>query len=406
MSTPPRFSSFSLSDEHVACAFYGLTPILLPFNLAPAKVHELLNLVGADTLVCEAGTLPVDDVAKECKKLRLITSVVHKPNRHMDWAGVPDSAQSRLSMSVWSDLVDDNTSASSDLPANDSIAKPSDIITVWQPLDQSAKPATTTFTQANIVSAVAALITSLPLRQRITAADLLLPADGFNRSYVLCWTLAALFTHASLAINSVAGPDANLAAATRSISPTIIIASAESMATLQKETTAKITSPLQKFGLATQSQTLSSGRMPTPSFFLPPTTSTNSPPGKLRLTLTSERLGAGCPALSSSMLSDLRIFTRARVVYALTASSVAGAVTQTHVFDYRQETQKEGGQTHSRFGAPVSSVEVRVVGDQDAAVGKSEPEGELVVSGPAVAGGEWRSGRKVKIYEDGCLGYL
>jgi len=46
-----------------------------------------------------------------------------------------------------------------------------------------------------------------------------------------------------------------------------------------------------------------------------------------------------------------------------------------------------------------------VVGSGDKEVGKSEPVGELVVSGPAVAGGEWRSGKKVRIGEDGCLGY-
>lgn len=378
-----------------------MTPILLPHDLAPAKVHELLNLVGADTLVTEAGTLPTDDIARECKGLRLITSVVHKPNRHMDWAGVPDSAQSRLSMSVWSDLVDEAANASATLPENDSISKLGEIVTVWQPVDDSAKPIITTFTQANIISAVAAMITSLPLRQRMTPADLLLPADSFNRSYVLCWTLAALYTHASVAINSVAGPKASLAAATGSTSPTIIIASAEAMSTLHTEATAKITSPLHKLGLLTQSQTLSAGRMPSSSLFLPPSTSTSTSPGKLRLILTSERFGADSPPISSAQLSDLRIFTRARIVYALTAPNVAGAVAQTHVFDYRREE----GAGHSRFGAPLSCVEVRVLGADDKDVGASEPTGELVVAGPAVAGGEWKSGRRFRVREDGCLGY-
>lgn len=326
----------------------------------------------------------------------------------MDWTGVPDSAQSRLSISVWNDILEDaSKSATSALPTNDTVEKPSNVITIWQPADLSAKPIVTTFTQSNIVSAVAALITSLPLRQRINAADLVLPADSFNRSYVLCWTLAALFTHASLAISSVAGPKAPLAAATRSISPTIIIASSETMSSLHAETTAKITSPMHKLGLYTQSQTLSSGRMPTPSFFLPSSTSTSNSPGKLRLILTSDRFGSGSPPLSSAMLSDLRIFTRARVVYALTAPAVAGAISQTHVFDYRKEESEDGGERHSRFGAPLSSVEVKLVGGSDAEVGKSEPVGELVVSGPAVAGsGEWKSGRTVRIGEDGCLGYV
>lgn len=76
---------------------------------------------------------------------------------------------------------------------------------------------------------------------------------------------------------------------------------------------------------------------------------------------------------------------------------------QTHVFDYRREE----GEGHSRFGAPVSSVEIRLLGKNgDAEVAKSEPVGELVVSGPSVAGGEWKSGKRARIGEDGCLGYV
>lgn len=374
--------------------------MLLPHNLPAEKVFELLNLVNADTLVCEAGTLPIDGVARACLNLRLITSVVPKSNRHMDWTGVPDSAQNRLKIGVWNDIFDENAStASATLPDNDIVEKAGDIITVWQSADSAVKPTITTFTQLNVVSAVAALITALPLRQRITPSDLLLPADSFSHTYTLAWTLAALFTHASVAVNSVAGPSATLAAAARSTSPTIIIASASTLAELHTETSAKITSPLHKLGLFTQSQSLSAGRMPGSSLLLPSTN--NTTPGKLRLILTSDRLDADSPPLSSSTLSNLRVFTHARIVYALTASAVFGAVTQTHVFDYRREQ----GEGHSHFGAPVSSVEIRVVGNGDKEVGKSEPVGELVVSGPAVANGEWRSGKTVKIGEDGCLGY-
>jgi acyl-CoA synthetase (AMP-forming)/AMP-acid ligase II len=375
---------------------------LLPHSLPVEKVHELLNLVNADTLVCEPGTLPIDGVARECRNLRVITSVVPKSSLHMDWAGVPDSAQSRLKIGVWNDILEDNeATASAALPGNDAVEKSSDLVTVWQSTDSAVKPMITTFTQSNIVSAVAALITALPLRQRITPSDLLLPVDSFSHTYTLAWTLAALFTHASVAINSVAGPSATLAAASRSISPTIIIATAATLSELHTETAATITSPLHKLGLFTQSQSLSAGRMPGSSLLLPSKSSTTSP-GKLRLILTSDRLDADSPPLSSSTLSDLRIFTRARIVYALTASGVFGAVAQTHVFDYRREE----GEGHSRFGAPVSSVEIRVVGSSDQDVGKSEPVGELVVAGPAVAGGEWRSGKRVRIGEDGCIGYV
>jgi hypothetical protein len=316
----------------------------------------------------------------------------------MDWAGVPDSAQSRLEIGVWNDIFEDNeAAASTSLPGNDIVEKASDIITVWQPSEPAAKPIITAFTQPNIVSAVAALITALPLRQRITPADLLLPADSFSNTYTLAWTLAALFTHASLAVTTVAGPNATVAAASRSISPTIIIAAASTLSTLHTEASATITSPLHKLGLFTQTQSLSAGRMPGSSLFLP---STGATPGKLRLLLTSSRLSSTEKTLSPTTLSNLRVFTRARLVYALTASHVFGAIAQTHVFDYRVE--------QSGFGAPVSSVEIRLVsGDgRDEEVGSSEPVGELVVAGPAVAGGEWRSGRRMRVGEDGCLGYI
>lgn len=358
--------------------------------------------MNADTLVCEAGTLPIDEVASQCKNVRLITSVVPKPNQHMDWTGVPDSAQSRLSISVWGDIIEDNAAtASATLPDNDSIEKRNELVTVS--LQSSGKTQITTFSQANIVSSVSALLTSLPLRQRLTPGDLLLPASPFNETYTLSWTLAALYTHSSLAINSVAGPTATLAASARSIAPTIIIATPETLATLHKETAATLTSPLQKLGLFSQSQSLSSGRMPGSSLFLPSSTATGSEPGKLRLILTSDRLGAGNPPLTSATLSDLRIFTRARIVYALTAPAVFGAISQTHVFDYR--VQENDAHKHAKFGAPLSSVEIRLLGKDDVQVGKSEPVGELAVTGPSVEGGEWRSGVQMRVGEDGCLGY-
>jgi hypothetical protein len=57
--------------------------------------------------------------------------------------------------------------------------------------------------------------------------------------------------------------------------------------------------------------------------------------------------------LSANVLSDLRIFTRARVVYALTAAKVAGAISQTAFYDYRLPTDSK---TH--FGPPLTSVEL------------------------------------------------
>ncbi|KAK3714826.1 hypothetical protein LTR37_007561 [Vermiconidia calcicola] len=385
-----------------ACSFFSLTPILLPYNLPHPKVYEILNTTSADSLICAAGNLPLDDVTQECKNLKLLTWVVEKTSRHMDWNGVPDAAQERLNVSVWHDIVEENKSTTNNqLPSNDEGDKPGDVVVVSQPQKSpSTEPEIVTFTQSNLVSAIAALISALPLRQRLSAADLVLPASSFSIPYVLSQTMAALYQHASLAITSVAEPGVDLTLATRSIAPTVIIASAETMAALHDRETASMTSSLAKrIAKYSHSQAMSAGRMPTTDdllFKLLAPSSNSNKPGRLRLILTSERLGSNTPPLTSTMLSDLRIFTRARICYALTAPQVAGAIAQTHVFDYRREE----GSGHGHFGLPLSSVEIKLANKDDGMVAGSRPEGEIVVSGPAVAG---ERGSAVNLGVMGCF---
>lgn len=317
----------------------------------------------------------------------------------MDWNGVPEGSEGKLSVSVWHDVFEENKGqAGAQLPHEDAESTPGDLITVWQPTDLASKPEIVSFTQGNMVAAVSAALSAIPLRQRFSSGDLVLPADTFTHSYVLCQTLAALYAHASLAVNSVAVPGVDLALARRGIAPTVIIASAETMADLHAHETAGISSGLQKLGKYTQDQTMTAGRMPTDGllFRLLAPSSSNNEPGKLRLILTSERLGAGSPALSSTMLSDLRIFTRSRIIYALTTAKVAGAVAQTNVFDYR----RDDGAGYGHFGIPLSSVQVKLVSGNDEEVGGLEPTGEMVVSGPAVSGGEVKLGVRARIRQD------
>lgn len=366
-----------------------------------AKVYELLNACGVDGLVAAAGTLPLDDVAAQMSKLRLLTWVVESTSRHMDWNGVPSQASNRLTVNVWHDVVEEKkTSATSFLPPNTPDETPPNLITIWQPTDNQSRATITSYTQANLVAATASLITAIPLRQRLTPSDLVLPADHFSHTYILCNTFAALFVHASLAINSVAAPGVDLALASRSISPTVILASAESLAAQYKRETAGVTSAVQKFGKYTQDQTIAAGRMPTDGLLFRLLAPSNNEPGKLRLILTSDRL-RDSPVLTSAMLSDLRIFTRSRIVYALTAPGVAGAVAQTSVFDYRSTA----GSGHNHFGVPLGCVEVRLESAVDSDLDSTEPKGEIVVSGPSIVDGEVRLGVTGRIREDCTLAY-
>jgi hypothetical protein len=78
-------------------------------------------------------------------------------------------------------------------------------------------------------------------------------------------------------------------------------------------------------------------------------------PGKLRLIFTSAQAGSDTAPLSAETLSDLRIYLGSRIIYALTAPQVAGAVTQTGIYDYRVD---DGTEKYSHFGVPVTSVEI------------------------------------------------
>lgn len=308
----------------------------MPYNQPHPKIYELLNTTGADSLIAAAGNVPLDDIPKECSSVKTLIWVVEPAGKHMDWNGSPEGG--RPAVGVWHDIIEDGIpSVSSELPDNETGNKPQDVIIATQPTNLAIKPTITTFTHRNLVSATAALISTIPLRQRLTPADLVLPASSFSLSYVLCNTLAALYSHASLAINSVAAPGVPLKILTRGIQPTVIIASAETLAEVHRVETASLSNPVQKLGKFTHEQAMSSGRMPSNnflfSFLAPAPSASGNKPGTLRLLLTSERFGSDTPALSSGMLSDLRIFTGSRICYALTAPDVAGAVAQSNVFD-------------------------------------------------------------------------
>jgi hypothetical protein len=220
-------------------------------------------------------------------------------------------------------------------------------------------------------------------------SDLFLSADSLTNSYSLCLTLAALFSHTAVIINSVAGPGVDLTLATRSVAPTIVVASAETAAKLHDTTTKSITGSLKKFAHYLETRVLTAGRLPTDTFFsrlnAPTRATIGSTPGKLRLLFVSERAGLNTPPMSPEDLSDLRIYLGARVIYALTAAKVAGAVAQTNIYDYRRGLTQSN--KHSHFGVPISSVEVKLKDSGPHKTTDDQTTGEIIVMGSAVVGG-------------------
>lgn len=242
------------------------------------------------------------------------------------------------------------------------------------------------------------------MQQRITAADLILPADSFSDTYTLCYTLGALYSHASVAITSVAGRSVDLTLATLSAAPSIIIASPSSLSALAKSAPASVPSAIERYAGSTRLLALAAGRMPEESWLVsllaPPVNALKTPPGKLRLILTAERAGTTSSRLDTTILNGLRIATGARIAYALAVPEAAGAIAQSNPFDYRSSPGK-----NAPFGPPLANVEIRLLADRDVDVDGHEPRGRMQIAGPCVAGGKAALVVVAMFGEDGTLRY-
>lgn len=113
-----------------------------------------------------------------------------------------------------------------------------------------------------------------------------------------------------------------------------------------------------------------------------------------RLIYTYQTAGAGTAALSSADMTSLRIFTSARLIYALSAAHVAGAISQTNMLDYQSHGLHPRDPSH--FGPPLSCLECKLQETGGREIDDDKPVGELVVSGPAVVNGEAVVGAGVK----------
>ena len=366
----------------------------------------LLRKTQTDILIAGAGTVPLADVVSGHPMLEHVIWVVQEGSRHLDWSEVPEGIGGRVGVAVWHELIEEKKSRTSEHPpSNDGERRdPGKIVVVWQKKEDDVGEVIE-YSQGNVVAGIAALISSLPNRERFSPSDLLLPVETLDGIYPLTLTLAALYSNASIALNSVAGLGSDLDLAARIIAPTIIVASAETISKYHDKVTARMSGGLLS-GLWywLQARTLAAGRMPQQTMINPSVlvrtgpSSTAASPGKLRLMFVSERAQTECPPLTSAQLSDLRIFTGARVIYALTAPGVAGAVAATNVYDYRREEKpvvqggQEGGggggggaghqlrrRRHcSHFGVPMSSLEITLVDtDQHRTTEDGNPEGEV-----------------------------
>ncbi|PGH12974.1 hypothetical protein AJ79_03947 [Helicocarpus griseus UAMH5409] len=370
-----------------AGAFYGFKTVLIPRKIPSEKLGSYLALAGADLLIAEAGTLEISTLLKGVPSLKGAIWVANHGSRHMDWSQVPEGIGGDIEVAVWHELVKDKKGVvGTEVPASIS-PNPPPIVTLWASSAESGE--FVEYSPANLVAGIAGVGSVLPRGQHLTSSDLVLSIDSLSRSYPLCILLAALYVNASIAFNSASGEHVDFALATAGISPTVIVASSETMHNYYTKYMAPQIGLFAKFGRFLQRRSLDAGTMPKQNIL---TQLTNLGPTaelsleKLRLLFISHRIDTNPEyQLTSDQLSDLRVFTGARVLYALTAPTVVGAVAQTNVYDYRRLPGR-----HSHFGAPMNTVEVKLVYDkeEDANDDTKPTEGKIFVAGPAVVGGK------------------
>ncbi|KAI1072242.1 hypothetical protein LB507_003163 [Fusarium sp. FIESC RH6] len=398
-------NSIELLVTLFACSFYpNLTTVLIPFDVSNEELVSMLRRSAADTMVTAPGAFPFDAVVQAYPSLRQLIWVTDEGSNHMDWNEVPEGTGGNINVATWQDILRESPAhAGSELPATDPEKTPSDVVTFWQ-TEAGEVEEMVRFSQANLVSAISAQLAAIPTKERINPSDLFLPADSLANVYTLVHTLGALYSNASIALNSVAGKSPDLVLATQGVAPTVLVASPETLLKTHRESTSRLGSALANVShvMSTRSLALEGVHSTSNLFsgFSGASPSLGTTPGKLRLVLVAERAGADTPLLSANVLSDLRIFTGARVVYALTAAKVAGAISQTAFYDYRLPTDAK---TH--FGPPLTSVEIFL---KDSGVHKTTDdkiEGQIVVKGPSVAGGEVNVGVAGKIRHDNTLAY-
>lgn len=236
------------------------------------------------------------------------------------------------------------------------------------------------FGDQNLVSAISALNGTLPRDQRVNSNDLVLSIDSLSHSYPLCQVMRALYANASVALNSVAGESVDFALATAGVSPTVIIASSRAMSDYHDKVMQPNSGFISSISRWFQTRKLDAGIMPSHGFLNQAShigATSELSFDKLRLLCISHRCDADPEVqLTYEQLTDLRIYTGARLVYALTGPDVAGAITQTNVFDYRRFSGK------SHFGSPLGSAEIFLTGAQEGGEENRNAEGQVRYSPP------------------------
>ncbi|KAL8981336.1 MAG: hypothetical protein Q9177_005607 [Variospora cf. flavescens] len=383
-------NSMELLITLFASAFYGFTPILVPQGQSLEDLSTMLKAASVDTLVTLAGSVPLQALLEQYPDLKQVVWVVEKTSRHMEWSEVPEGVGGKAEIAVWHDIIEERRSSVTGDLTNDK--EPTNVIVISKNVSNlSTGFDIVEITQQNIVAAVSAQISALPRPHRLGPSDLLLSLASLSSLYPLVIAFAALFSNSSLALTSVSGDNVPYDAAFRGVKPTVIIAAP---GTIKKacETLHELPKGIfQKYARRRQGALLAEGIMP----------KVTVEPPKPRLIYTFEDSGSAATALTLAELGDMRLLTNARTVYAFTDSKVAGAISQTNIYDYRRDE----GAKQATFGAPVSSVEIKLIDENGHKNSDDLAVGKLVVTGPAVVRGQTTVDRYMMMTDSNTLAY-
>lgn len=219
-------------------------------------------------------------------------------------------------------------------------------------------------------------------------SDLLLSLAPLTSSYPLTIALAALYSNASLALTSVSGDKVPYDAAFRRVKPTVVIVAPPTIREACETFREQTRSILQKYAIWQQTKSLAEGMM----------RKLSSEPRLIYTFESSENLA---DPLTLAELGDLRLLTGARTAYAFTDARVAGAIAQTSIYDYRRSEDAK----QAAFGGPLSSVEFKLVDENGHKNSDEKALGKLVVTGPAVVGGETKVDRFMTMTDFNTLAY-
>ncbi|KAL8922794.1 MAG: hypothetical protein Q9172_003428 [Xanthocarpia lactea] len=357
-----------------ASAFYSFIPVLVPRVQSLELLGDVLKTTNVDTLIAAAGSVPLQGLLEQHPGLKQVVWVVERTSRHMDWNEVPEGFGGNAEIAVWHEIIEERKSLVSADPPTDNVEKgPTNVISVSQNASRKEFEVVE-FTQQNIVAAIAAQISVLPRPHRLSPSDLLLSLAPLSSSYPLTVALAALYANASLALTSVSGDKVPYDAAFRRVKPTIVIAAPPTIKQACKTFRDLPKSFMRTYAMWQQAKSLAEGIMPKLS----------GEPPRPRLIYTFESSENESEPLTLAELGDLRLLTGARSAYAFTDARVAGAIAQTSIYDYRRGKEAE----QAAFGGPLSCVEFKLVDENGHKNSDEKAVGKLVVTGPAVVGGE------------------